>query len=43
MKLLTLLLALFLGVGLLARKYDRTVRVILIGGILLLVLYSTFL
>lgn len=43
MKLLTLLLVLFLGMGLLVRKYDTWVRVILIGAILLLVLYSTFL
>ena len=43
MKTLFLLLALFLGVGLLARKDNKLVRALLIVGILALVLYSTFL
>lgn len=42
MKTLFLLLALFLSVGLLARKDNKLVRALLIVSIFSLVLYSTF-
>ncbi len=42
MKTIFLLLALFLGVGLLARKDNKLVRALLIVSIFSLVLYSTF-